>query len=473
MVRERIPEPTAPQLKAWPAIKAHRHTLIAAPTGSGKTLSALHGRHRRPRPPRHRDAAARRNDRRLRLAAESAVQRHPHQPRSADRGHPRQAARDGPARCRNPHRRAHRRHAAIRTRRHAPPPAAHRGDDARVAVHPARLRIRPRDARHHAHGDRRRNPRHHRQQARRASGAVAGTPRSAVRTAPHAHRPVGDAETDQRSRQIPDGRRRRPRLRNRRHRLFAQTRSGRRSAARAAAGGDVGRRVGTGLCAADRTRAATSHHAHLRQHAPHGRTRRAPSHRETRQGCGHLASRQHVARTAPRRRTTTETRRVARAGRDVVARTRHRRRRCRSGLPAQFAAFDFRVPATRRPFGPRRHRHAERTSVSAIARRSHRMRRAARQRAPRRTRRIESREERARRARAADRRRSVVPRMERAGAVRSVQAQLSVRRTFARSVHRHPAHARRRLHDAARPALGVSASRCGERRPARAQRRAS
>ena len=36
-----FPEPTAPQLKAWPAIKARRHTLIAAPTGSGKTLSAF------------------------------------------------------------------------------------------------------------------------------------------------------------------------------------------------------------------------------------------------------------------------------------------------------------------------------------------------------------------------------------------------------------------------------------------------
>ena len=36
-----FPEPTAPQIQAWPAIKAGRHTLIAAPTGSGKTLSAF------------------------------------------------------------------------------------------------------------------------------------------------------------------------------------------------------------------------------------------------------------------------------------------------------------------------------------------------------------------------------------------------------------------------------------------------
>lgn len=33
--------PTEPQTKAWPSIKDHRHTLIAAPTGSGKTLSAF------------------------------------------------------------------------------------------------------------------------------------------------------------------------------------------------------------------------------------------------------------------------------------------------------------------------------------------------------------------------------------------------------------------------------------------------
>ncbi len=33
--------PTEPQAKAWPAIRERRHTLIAAPTGSGKTLSAF------------------------------------------------------------------------------------------------------------------------------------------------------------------------------------------------------------------------------------------------------------------------------------------------------------------------------------------------------------------------------------------------------------------------------------------------
>ncbi|HEU0184731.1 MAG TPA: DEAD/DEAH box helicase [Blastocatellia bacterium] len=34
-------QPTEPQARAWPAIKDRKHTLIAAPTGSGKTLSAF------------------------------------------------------------------------------------------------------------------------------------------------------------------------------------------------------------------------------------------------------------------------------------------------------------------------------------------------------------------------------------------------------------------------------------------------
>jgi ATP-dependent Lhr-like helicase len=37
----RFATPTPAQAQAWPAIKAGRHTLIAAPTGSGKTLSAF------------------------------------------------------------------------------------------------------------------------------------------------------------------------------------------------------------------------------------------------------------------------------------------------------------------------------------------------------------------------------------------------------------------------------------------------
>src|SRR3954471_24271635 len=36
-----FPEPTPAQIAAWPAIRSGRHTLVAAPTGSGKTLTAF------------------------------------------------------------------------------------------------------------------------------------------------------------------------------------------------------------------------------------------------------------------------------------------------------------------------------------------------------------------------------------------------------------------------------------------------
>lgn len=36
-----FPAPTSAQAGAWPAIRAGRHTLVAAPTGSGKTLTAF------------------------------------------------------------------------------------------------------------------------------------------------------------------------------------------------------------------------------------------------------------------------------------------------------------------------------------------------------------------------------------------------------------------------------------------------
>ncbi len=51
--------------------------------------------------------------------------------------------------------------------------AAHRGDDAGVALHPARVGVRPEDARHDTYGHRRRNPRHRGHEARLASRAVA------------------------------------------------------------------------------------------------------------------------------------------------------------------------------------------------------------------------------------------------------------------------------------------------------------
>ena len=36
-----FPGPTQAQVEAWPSIEGGRHTLVAAPTGSGKTLTAF------------------------------------------------------------------------------------------------------------------------------------------------------------------------------------------------------------------------------------------------------------------------------------------------------------------------------------------------------------------------------------------------------------------------------------------------
>ncbi len=38
---ERVGVPSAPQLEGWPEIRSGAHTLIAAPTGTGKTLAAF------------------------------------------------------------------------------------------------------------------------------------------------------------------------------------------------------------------------------------------------------------------------------------------------------------------------------------------------------------------------------------------------------------------------------------------------
>ena len=36
-----FPAPTPAQAQAWPAVRSGRNTLVAAPTGSGKTLTAF------------------------------------------------------------------------------------------------------------------------------------------------------------------------------------------------------------------------------------------------------------------------------------------------------------------------------------------------------------------------------------------------------------------------------------------------
>ena len=82
------------------------------------------------------------------------------------------------------------------------------------------------------------------------------------------------------------------RLRDRRRRARPRARPGARTAADAARSGHVERGVGARLRPARRTRRAASHDAGVRQHATHGRARRAPSDRPARQGRGRGASRQ-------------------------------------------------------------------------------------------------------------------------------------------------------------------------------------
>ena len=120
---------------------------------------------RRSRAPGRRGRAARRNVGRLCLAVEGAVQRHPAQPRSTARGNPRRARGSGLSGRRNPHAGPNRRYAAKRAREHAPPPAANRRHDSRVAVRAAGLGVRPQDALDDADGDRRRDPRARPEQA--------------------------------------------------------------------------------------------------------------------------------------------------------------------------------------------------------------------------------------------------------------------------------------------------------------------
>ena len=144
--------PTDAQVAAWPAIRAGRHTLVAAPTGSGKTLTAflaaLDGLVRDGLAPGGladettvvyvSPLKALSNDIRANLEAPLA-------------GIRAELARARPARRRDPHRRAHRRHAAARAPPEPEAAAAHPGDDARVALRAARLGLGPGDARDRAH----------------------------------------------------------------------------------------------------------------------------------------------------------------------------------------------------------------------------------------------------------------------------------------------------------------------------------
>ena len=310
------------------------------------------------------------------------------QSRGAAGRHPGAAAPERACRCRHPHLGQNGRHARRRARADAPPPAAHSGDDAGIALRSARLAVRARDAGERPLGDRRRNPRGRAEQARRPSRFVAGEARGFVRRPPAAHRPLGHAEPDRSRRPFPrrrcGGRQAGRGGRDHRRGTSAPARFEPRDSRIAARGGDVERGVDGSLRAPDRAHRGAPHDARVRQHAAHGRTRRARAQRPSRQRGRHRASRQHGEGAQALRRTEAEARRTESAGGDRLARARHRYRRRQSRLSDRFAALDRDLPAARRPLRPRDRRHAQGAPVSALARRSGRVRSASRQRASRR-----------------------------------------------------------------------------------------
>ena len=138
------------------------------------------------------------------------------------------------------------------------------------------------------------------------------------------------------------------------------------------------------LAAAGRARTARRSSSSTRAAWPSARRASCPS------GSARTNVAAHHGSLAKEQRLDAEQRLKARraegAGRHRLARARHRHRRRRPGLPARLAALDRQLPAARRPLRPRRRRHAQGPAVPAVARRAGRMRGAARQRAPRRAR---------------------------------------------------------------------------------------
>ena len=188
--------PTPAQAQAWPAIRRDRHTLIGAPTGSGKTLAAflaaIDGLVRQ-----GLDGALRDETQVVYVsplkALSNDIQRNLEAPLAGIRAALRERGLPD---------------VEIRTwvRTGDTPP----GERQRMRRRPPHILVTTPESLYillgsdsgramlatSAHGHRRRNPRHGGEQARRASGAVAGTACRAVRRRAAAHRPVGDAEAD-------------------------------------------------------------------------------------------------------------------------------------------------------------------------------------------------------------------------------------------------------------------------------------
>ena len=292
--------------QGWPPILAGKHTLISAPTGSGKTLAAflacidrlvrraLDGDTRRP----HRSP--------LRLAAQSAGQRHSEKSRDP-LGEILQLA--GRARTAD---------AAIRT-------AVRTGD---TLMHERRAMLkRPphilvttpeslyilltaesgkRASARRRDGHRRRNSRRRRRQARRAPGALAGAPRPHNRTRVQSASafPPRKSRSNWSPNSSPAAGRPEPVIVDIGHRrefdLAVEVPASELGpVASNEMWGEIYDRIAE-------LAGAASLDAGVRQHAPPGGARGAPSGRAPGQGSGRRASRQPVAQAAAGRRTPAE-----------------------------------------------------------------------------------------------------------------------------------------------------------------------
>ena len=201
--RQSFDGPTPPQTQGWPAIAGGRSTLILAPTGSGKTLTAflwcinrlMFGEYRRARPALPRA---------LYLAAQGAGRGYRTQPASSARRdcQSRQRARRRISSA--GYRRTHRRYPGDRARAIPARSIRHPDHDAGVALPAADFEC-ARGAACSRYRDHRRDPCARPDQARRAHGDVARTARSdstCGRGALAAHWTVGDAASARRGRAL-------------------------------------------------------------------------------------------------------------------------------------------------------------------------------------------------------------------------------------------------------------------------------
>ena len=222
--------------------------------------------------------------------------------------------------------------------------------------------------------------------------------------------------------------------------------------------------------------ARAPHDARLRQHAAAGRARRARiSSERLGDGPRRGAPRQPGARAAARRRAAAQGRRAAGAGRDGVARARHRRRRRRPRVPDRLAALDRDAAPARRPLRPRARRRAEGPALPAHARRAGAS--AAALLAPCARGELDRLRDAARSRSTSSRSRSWPrSRRERDGRGRAVRAGARAPGRTATStrerLRRRGRDARRGLRDAARPARRLPAPRRGATAAAGAARRA-